>query len=356
MPNGEHIPATIAKDEKKRMGLDMTFNAPKSVSMQALIGNDQTILAAYSAAVCQALPFVEPLIAARRKVSGKSYRERTGNMVAGLFRHEMSWAKYPQLHTHAIVPNITQRHDGAWQVLNNDDIFQVQHQIDAIYKMFLAHELQAQGYSLSIAVPKGDFELAHISREQIKAFSQRSQVIEEALARNGKTRADASALEKQIICLATRPRKDERDRALIKHYWTEKNQSLNIDYHLQTTASYHYSSGQTPTSNQTATNPAPPHQYQQLPAINSKRCMDFIHCQNSCLICSNNNPRMNSEPSITLKCTMISLTRLTMPPTMTGPAPPNAPIYHAFLLPRSSWLHRFFPSGQTGDCREHSLC
>ncbi|MBK5071629.1 conjugative relaxase [Budviciaceae bacterium CWB-B4] len=257
LPNGEHIPATIAKDEKKRMGLDLTFSAPKSVSMQALIGDNQAILAAHSAAVRQALQHVEPLIAARRKVDGKSYRERTGNMVAGLFRHEMSRAKDPQLHTHAVVLNVTQRHDGAWRALSNDAIFQVQHQIDAIYKMYLARELQALGYSLHIAGPKGDFELAHISREQIEAFSQRSQVIEEALAKHGKTRADATALEKQIISLATRPRKDERDRALIKQYWAEKSQSLNIDYHPQVTANYHYSPGQTLTPDQTATNPAP---------------------------------------------------------------------------------------------------
>ncbi len=232
LPNGEHIPTTIAADDKKRMGLDLTFSAPKSVSMQALIGEDKAILTAHDIAVRQALQQVEPLIAARHKVNGKSYRELTGNMVAGLFRHEMSRAKDSQLHTHAVILNATQRSDGAWRAISNDDIFQVQHQIDALYKMHLARELQMLGYQLRVTGSQGQFELAHIRREQIEAFSQRSQIIEEALAQNGKTRAEASALEKQIISLATRPRKDERDRVFIKQYWIEKSQSLGIDYHL----------------------------------------------------------------------------------------------------------------------------
>ncbi|MFD2980394.1 relaxase domain-containing protein, partial [Klebsiella pneumoniae] len=71
---------------------------------------------------------------------------------------------------------------------------------------------------------------AHISRDQIEAFSSRSKVIEDALAKDGKTRADATPLEKQIIAMATRPRKDERDRHLVKEYWVTKARELGIDF------------------------------------------------------------------------------------------------------------------------------
>ncbi|MCC8533248.1 conjugative relaxase, partial [Xanthomonas phaseoli] len=234
LPNGERIQTTFdPTDNKKRMGLDLTFSAPKSVSMQALVAGDKDVTAAHDRAVTRALEQVERLAEARKKVKGKSYRERTANMVIGKFRHEMSRAKDPQLHTHAVVLNMTQRADGAWRALSNEDIFRVQHEVDALYKAELARGLQALGYAIRLVDDQGNFELDHISRDQIEAFSARSRLIEEALANEGKTRATATTLEKQIISLATRPRKDESDRELVKQYWVEKSRELGIDYGLR---------------------------------------------------------------------------------------------------------------------------
>lgn len=234
LPNGDRIHRTFdVGQHKKRMGLDLTFSAPKSVSMQALVAGDLAVLAAHDRAVTRALQQVEQLAEARRKVRGKSFRERTANMVIAKFRHEMSRAKDPQLHTHAVVLNMTQRADGAWRALSNEDIFRVQHQVDALYKAELAKELQVLGYAIRLVDDLGNFELAHISRTQIEAFSARSRVIEEALANAGKTRATATTLEKQVIALATRARKDESDRTLVKQYWVEKSGALSIDYGLR---------------------------------------------------------------------------------------------------------------------------
>lgn len=231
LPNGERIQTTFdTTAHKKRMGLDLTFSAPKSVSMQALVAGDREVTAAHDRAVTRALEQVERLAEARRKVKGKSCHERTGNMVIGKFRHEMSRAKDPQLHTHAVVLNMTRRADGAWRALSNEDIFRVQHEVDALYKAELAYSLQELGYAIRVVDDKGKFELAHISRDQIEAFSARSHVIEQALADKGKTRTSATALEKQVIALATRPRKDESERRTIKQYWLEKSRELGIDY------------------------------------------------------------------------------------------------------------------------------
>ena len=233
LPNGQCIHKTFDPvDNKKRMGLDLTFSAPKSVSMQALVAGDEDVTTAHDLAVTRALEQVELLAEARTKVQGKSSRERTANMVIGKFRHEMSRAKDPQLHTHAVILNMTRRADGAWRALSNEDIYRVQHEVDALYKAELAKGLQALGYSIRLVDDKGNFELAHISREQIEVFSARSQVIEEALAHDGKTRATSTALEKQVIALATRPRKDESDRKVVKQYWVEKSRKLGIDYGL----------------------------------------------------------------------------------------------------------------------------
>ena len=252
LPNGERIQTTFDPAEnKKRMGIDLTFSAPKSVSMQALVASEKNVTLAHDRAVTRALEQVEKLAVARKKVKGKSYRERTGNMVIAKFRHEMSRAKDPQLHTHAVILNMTQRADGAWRAMSNEDILCVQHSLDALYKAELAAGLQALGYSIRLTDDKGNFELAHISREQINAFSTRSRIIEDALANEGKTRATATALEKQVISLATRPRKNESDREIVKQYWVEKSRNLGIDYGHRSSLAYAISD--------TATTTLPPH-------------------------------------------------------------------------------------------------
>lgn len=118
-------------------------------------------------------------------------------MVIGKFRHEMSRGKDPQLHTHAVIMNMTQRADGKWRALFNDDIFR--------FSMKLTPCTGPTGLGVARAGlrdprtdGKGNFELNHISREQIEAFSSRSKVIEEALAKDGKTRADATTLENKL--------------------------------------------------------------------------------------------------------------------------------------------------------------
>jgi ATP-dependent exoDNAse (exonuclease V) alpha subunit len=172
----------------------------------------------------------ETLAMARKKVKGKSSRERTGKMVIGKFRHAVSRDKDPQLHTHAIALNMTLRSDGAWRALVADDLYRVQHELDAVYKLELANRVQALGYEIRMSDAKGNFELAHISRDQIEAFSARSATIENALAKQGKTRLTATSLEKQRIALATRRRKEKTSIENVRTNWLERSEAVGISY------------------------------------------------------------------------------------------------------------------------------
>src|SRR5215210_2319705 len=83
LPDGRSIHATFDSSKgRKRHGWDFTFSAPKSVSMQALIGGDQRIVEAHQRAVADALALLEGHAIARKKVGGVSYRQNTGNLVA----------------------------------------------------------------------------------------------------------------------------------------------------------------------------------------------------------------------------------------------------------------------------------
>lgn len=217
----------------KRHGWDFTFSAPKSVSMQALIAGDRAVVEAHNRAVRDAFALMERHAVARKKVKGESHRQATGNLVAAAFQHELSRAKDPQLHTHVVVMNMTERSDGEWRALSNEDLFKRTKLLGAAYRGSLARNLQALGYEIRLTDKEGAFELAHIGRPQIEAFSQRSRMIEEALESRGKSREGASTLEKQVITLATRPKKDqltEHDRRLLMEYWKEKSRAAAINY------------------------------------------------------------------------------------------------------------------------------
>ena len=234
LPDGRTIHATFqASRSAKRHGWDFTFSAPKSVSMQALIAGDRTVIEAHDRAVREAFKLMERYAVTRKKANGTSYRQVTGNLVAAAFQHELSRAKDPQLHTHVVVMNMTERSDGEWRALSNEDLFKRTKLLGAAYRASLARNLQALGYDIRLTDKEGGFELAHISRAQIEAFSQRSRVIEEALESRGKSRAEASTLEKQVITLATRPKKDrltERDRRVLMEHWKEKSRTAGIHY------------------------------------------------------------------------------------------------------------------------------
>ncbi|MGH8746607.1 MAG: MobF family relaxase, partial [Burkholderiales bacterium] len=236
LPDGRRIPATVDAKAARRHGWDFTFSAPKSVSVQALIAGDQAVIEAHGKAVRDALALMERYAVARRKTAGVSHREHTGNLVAAAFQHELSRAKDPQLHTHLVVMNMTERGDGQWRALSNEELFKHTKLLGAAYRASLARYLQALGYEIRLTDKEGAFELAHISRAQIEAFSQRSRVIEEALVNRGKTRAEASTLEKQVIALATRPKKDrlgDQDRRVLIAHWKEKSRAAGIEFRAE---------------------------------------------------------------------------------------------------------------------------
>ena len=216
------------QDMNSRIGIDLTFSAPKSVSIQALVGGDPSIVRAHDLAVARALAATEDLAAARKKVNGKSRVERTRNLVVAKFRHETSRERDPQLHTHAVVLNLTQRGDGEWRALRNDEIIKTTRYLGAVYRAELAAELQRAGYVLRHE-REGFFELAHIDRHQLAAFSRRAERIEKRLADSGLTLDTASSEEKQRIKLETRPRKTPTDRAALFREWRERAREVGID-------------------------------------------------------------------------------------------------------------------------------
>ena len=213
---------------ERRAGTDFEFSAPKSFSIQALVLGDQRIVQAHQQAVAEARIRLEALTATRVTCDGETQVEFTGKAVIAEFLHTTSRAGDPNLHSHVVVLNLTQRADGQWRSLDNTEMFRQQRLLYDIYLSELARKAKALGYDLTPG-KHGNPELAHISREQIEGFSRRAADIEAALAEQGLTLETASAAQKAAIVKATRDAKQDYDREALKREWQERAKALGIE-------------------------------------------------------------------------------------------------------------------------------
>lgn len=228
LPNGETLHHAAAG---RRGGTDATFSAPKSVSLQALVGGDMRIMEAHRLAVDRALAYAETLVACRVTENGITHNERTGNLVVARFVHELSRDCDPQIHSHCVMINATRRADGQWRATNNEAIYRHKMLLGALYRAELARELQTLGYTVRLTHLDGRFELSHINESQVKAFSQRSAAIEAYLkTHHGLERSEASAWDKKMVAVLTREKKTAVDRAELRQEWDILSAAQGIDY------------------------------------------------------------------------------------------------------------------------------
>ena len=116
------------KPVEHRAGWDATFSAPKSVSLTALVGGDDRVREAHRNAVTTALSELERYTQAR--IGGNNPAETTGKFVAAKFEHDtarpVDGYAAPQLHTHAVIFNITERPMAAAARLQERGFFDTQ--------------------------------------------------------------------------------------------------------------------------------------------------------------------------------------------------------------------------------------
>lgn len=243
MHNDEQIGKMVDGEIKHRPGWDLTFSAPKSVSIMAFIGGDKRLIEAHRRAVKAALSYVEKGCSqARIKLTDEMEYQNTNNIVAALFHHDLSRAKDPQLHTHAVTMNITERLDGKWrsqasqsgrydlktQGEVNGFIERVNHfrrYYSKIYETELAYGVKELGYEITTDTKSGKFEIVGVSAEAIQFFSKRRKQIEKALEENGLSGGKAA----NIAALATRDIKEDVDRAVLKEEWDNNAMRLGLD-------------------------------------------------------------------------------------------------------------------------------
>jgi conjugative relaxase-like TrwC/TraI family protein len=185
----------MVRSMEHRAGWDATFSAPKSVSLTALVGGDDRIKEAHRESVTVALNEMERYVQAR--IGGNIPAQTTGAWAVAKFEHDSSRPvegySAPQLHTHAVVFNITATANGDMRALQPQELYKTQQYATAVYRSELAARLQAMGYQIERG-EHGQPEIKGYSREYMEASSPRRQQIKDHLAEHGRTGPEAAEI------------------------------------------------------------------------------------------------------------------------------------------------------------------
>ncbi|EJN4070457.1 conjugative transfer relaxase/helicase TraI [Salmonella enterica] len=233
LPDGTDLSRMVNGVNKHRSGYDLTFSAPKSVSMMILIGGDTRLLDAWNRSVENGMKEVEKLISARITDNGKTDSVLTGNMVAALYNHDTSRALDPQIHTHALVFNTTFA-ENKWRALASDtrmktgfgeNLYALQVAIGNLVLQPFRQEAEKLGYETVAAGKNGLWELKDVP---VAPFSTRSQAISEAAG------PDASKKSRDVAALDTRQAKAWADPDLLKAEWRRRltDEKFDIDNYI----------------------------------------------------------------------------------------------------------------------------
>ena len=225
-----------------RPGRDLTFSAPKSVSLAALVGREERIVDAHRRAVGKSLGWVEKNAAETRlrdSATGRLVRAGNQKTVVATFLHDTSRNLDPQLHTHAVLANMVRGEDGKWRTMANEGLYRNQKLIGMIYRSELARGLMKLGYELEKTHADGRFEIAGVSRRVIEAFSTRRAEIEAAVAERSPDGSGTAGNQRlaERAALMTRASKRDVDKEALREHWREQASTLGLVFSASNEAS-----------------------------------------------------------------------------------------------------------------------
>lgn len=159
-------------------GFDVTWSAPKSVSVLYAVGDEQIrkeVLDAHDAAVAAAFGWVEDHAHCRYRVNGEIWAVDADGIIAAAFRQHTSRAHDPQIHTHLVIPNRVMSPDGRWLALDARTLKHDQRTVSALYAAGLRAELTGRLGVRWKPVENGLAEMVDAPKEVLKEYSKRTE-------------------------------------------------------------------------------------------------------------------------------------------------------------------------------------
>jgi conjugative relaxase-like TrwC/TraI family protein len=221
-----------APHDPKVAALDLTWSAPKSVSVLFAIALEVVsgeLAGCHEEAVRAALAYLEETaVLVRRGRAGEHVQPGEG-LVAAAYRHRMSRALDPQLHTHVVAANLTRGPDGRFTALHATALYRAAKTAGYLYQAHL-RVLVSERLGLEWGpVRKGAAELTAVPAGVLAEFSRRRHAMERAASEGGIGLQSKAAAESAAI--ATRDRKRY---GLETHTWREEVRSRAAEHGLGT--------------------------------------------------------------------------------------------------------------------------
>ncbi len=216
--------------DPKVAAFDLTFTAPKSLSVLFAVAPEEVsgeLVGCHEEAVRAALGYLEDTAAmVRRGHAGERVQPGEG-LVAAAYRHRMSRALDPQLHTHVVAANLTRGPDGRFTALHGAALYRAAKTAGYLYQAHL-RALVTERLGLEWGeVHNGAAELADIERPVVEHFSQRRHEMLREAEQGGIGLGSKSAAEH--AALATRERKQY---GIDTHTWREEVRARAAEHGL----------------------------------------------------------------------------------------------------------------------------
>ncbi|HEU4702639.1 MAG TPA: MobF family relaxase [Conexibacter sp.] len=191
-------------------GFDLTFSAPKSVSVLYAAGDDRVageVRAALDAAPNDALRWLEQRACVVRRGAGGAIELPGDGFVGAAFRHRTSRAGDPQLHTHVVISNMARGPDGRWTALRGAYLYEHARSAGFVFQASMRAELTARlGVRWRESPTPGVYEIDGVPFELMRELSKRRVQVEQAMVEHAVTGTDGA----RVATLATRPAKDHQ--------------------------------------------------------------------------------------------------------------------------------------------------
>ncbi len=223
-----------AGKDTRNPGHDLTFSAPKSVSVLWAMADPalrKAIEIKHEQAVKAALDFIEQRAGfARVGKDGETLVKAP--LLFCLFEHGTSRAKDPQLHTHALCVNLTVHEDGRTTAIDSTHLYHWKMAGGAVYRAVFAPLIQELGFEVvqrRIGSSIG-FEIKGVPQPLIEEFSKRKAEMDELITLRAGSLDAASAKYAALIALETRRTKDtEVPRAELLREWQAVGREFGFD-------------------------------------------------------------------------------------------------------------------------------
>lgn len=219
-----------AAKNRRVPGWDLTFRAPKSVSVLWALGEaDVTagVAAAHDAAVARAVRYMEDQACWTRTGRNGVHRVEADGFVAAGFRHRTSRDRDPLLHTHVLVANSVRAEDGRWRTIDAKGLYDHARTGGFVYQVELRQELTRRLGVVWGPVVNGLADIEGVDSGLMRVFSKRREWIEERMA----DWDVVSAKGAQVATLDTRQAKSDQGESFGEQRARWSEEAITAGYH-----------------------------------------------------------------------------------------------------------------------------